>query len=353
MGEGAYVIGATIRDTAAPGGQDDNGHGTHVAGTAGSVDDSKGIVGVSPDVTLHPVKALTAAGVGFVSDVAKGIEHTADRNWDVANLSVGGPETDILREACKDAYNQGVLLVAAAGNSGPCGDCVTYPAAYEPVVAVSATTRDDSLGSFSSTGPEVELAAPRENILSTFLSNTYTSISGTSMACPHVAGAGAQLMANGYDNDDARRRLQSTAENIGLSKNEQGNGLVDVAAALGYDSGDDLDEGVNGGSTPSASIDGVTESETSSPHAEFEVSWSASDDDGDLASAELVLIDDTDGGQEDSESVNIDGASTSDTATLQAKHDDPSGNDYLVSLSVRDEAGNAGSDSDTVTKNNE
>ena len=220
--------------------QDDNGHGTHCAGIADALDNSQGVVGVSTEASLHAVKALTAAGIGFTSDVAAGIEYTADQGWDVGSLSLGGGESDLLKDACAYAHGKGVLLVAAAGNDGPCSDCVSYPAAYDEVIAVSATDENDDLAGFSSTGPEVELAAPGVEILSTYLGGSYTELSGTSMACPHVSGAGGQLMANGYTNTEARDRLASTAEDISLSSNEQGNGLLDVAAALGLDSSGDL-----------------------------------------------------------------------------------------------------------------
>jgi subtilisin len=223
-----------------PAWQDDNGHGTHCAGIADAVDNSQGVVGVSTEATLHAVKVLSSTSVGLTSDVAAGIEYTADQGWDVGSLSLGGGDSAVLKDACTYAYEKGVLLVAAAGNSGPCTDCVGFPAAYEECIAVSATDRNDDLADFSSTGPEVELAAPGVNVYSTFVGNTYTELSGTSMSCPHVAGAGGQLMANGYTNTEARDRLGSTAEDIGLASNEQGNGLLDVAAALGLDSSDDL-----------------------------------------------------------------------------------------------------------------
>jgi len=132
------------------------------------------------------------------------------------------------------------LLVAAAGNSGPCSDCVGYPAAYSEVVAVSSTASDDSLSDFSSTGPEVELAAPGTDIYSSVASNGgYDTFSGTSMACPHVSGAAGQLMADGATNAEARKTLKDNAEDIGLASNESGAGLLDVASALGLDSSDD------------------------------------------------------------------------------------------------------------------
>ena len=223
-----------------PAWQDDNGHGTHCAGIADAVNNSQGVVGVSTEATLHAVKVLSGAGTGLTSDVAAGIEYTADQGWDVGSLSLGGGDADVLKDACDYAYSNGVLLSAAAGNSGPCSDCVSFPAAYQECIAVSATDRNDNLAEFSSTGPEVELAAPGVNVYSTYLAGSYTELSGTSMSCPHVAGAAGQLMANGSTNTKARKQLGSTAEDIGLAANDQGNGLLDVAAALGLDSSDDL-----------------------------------------------------------------------------------------------------------------
>ncbi|MFC7238290.1 S8 family peptidase [Saliphagus sp. GCM10025317] len=216
---------------------DDNDHGTHCAGTADAVDNNEGVVGVSTEATLHAVKVLDKRGSGSFSDIAAGVEYVADQGWDVASLSLGASSgSQTLRDAGQYAYNNGVLLVAAAGNSGPCSDCVGYPAAYPEFIAVSATSEDDSLASFSSTGSEVEIAAPGEDVNSTVPGGGYDTFSGTSMACPHVAGAGGQLMANGYTNTEARQQLKDTAEDIGLSDNEQGSGLLDVAAALGLSS---------------------------------------------------------------------------------------------------------------------
>lgn len=215
---------------------DDNGHGTHCAGSANAVNNSQGVVGVSTNATLHAVKVLTGSGSGSFSDVAAGIEYVADQGWDVASLSLGGGQSSAVTDAVQYAYNRGVLVVAAAGNSGPCSDCVGYPAAEPEAVAVSATNSSDGLAYFSSTGPEVEIAAPGADIYSTYTGGGYSTLSGTSMACPHVSGAGAQLMAQGYTNTEARQRLTDTAEDIGLPSNEQGSGLLDVAAALGLSS---------------------------------------------------------------------------------------------------------------------
>ncbi|WP_416839361.1 S8 family peptidase [Haloferax sp. DFSO52] len=217
---------------------DDNDHGTHCAGIANADDNSQGVKGVSTEATLHAVKVLDKRGSGSFSDIAAGLEYTADQGWDVGSMSLGASSgSQTVKDACAYADNAGVFLVAAAGNSGPCTDCVGYPAAYSECMAVASSASDDSLSGFSSTGPEVEIIAPGTDIYST-VPGGYDTFSGTSMATPHVAGAAGQLMANGYTNTEARSRLKSTAEDIGLASNEQGSGLLDTAAALGYDSSD-------------------------------------------------------------------------------------------------------------------
>ncbi|PSQ17816.1 serine protease, partial [Halobacteriales archaeon QS_8_69_26] len=211
---------------------DDNDHGTHCAGIADAVDNTEGVVGVATEATLHALKVLDSSGSGSFSDIAAAIEYTADQGWDVASMSLGASSgSSTVKDACTYAYENGVLLVGSAGNSGPCSDCVGYPAAYSEVIAVSSTDEDDSLSSFSSTGPEVELAAPGGSIESTVI-NGYDTFSGTSMSCPHVSGAGGHLMAKGYTNKEARQRLKDTAEDIGLGSNEQGAGLLDAENAV-------------------------------------------------------------------------------------------------------------------------
>jgi len=229
LGEGRSFtagVGTTLWD-------DDNGHGTHVAGTVGALDNTEGVIGVAPDVTLHAVKVLNATGAGLTSDIAAGIEWTTDQGYAVGNLSLGGGGTSTLREACQYAEDNGTLLVAAAGNDGPCQDCVSAPARYPECLAVSATTRRDTLAGFSSTGPEVELAAPGNEVYSTYYLQSYATLSGTSMASPHVAGGAAQVVADGTDPIEARQQLKDNAKDIGLSDEEMGAGRLDVAAALG------------------------------------------------------------------------------------------------------------------------
>ena len=221
---------------------DDNGHGTHVAGIAAAVENDEGVVGVAPEAYLYGVKVLDRTGSGYLSDVIAGIEWCIDPNDDgdtsdrmhVINLSLG-TDTDYpeLHAAVDSAWNAGIVLVAAAGNEN--GGPVVYPAAYEEVIAVSATDREDNLASFSSTGPEVELAAPGVDIYSTYKDGEYEALSGTSMAAPHVAGTAALIIALGVtDNSDVRNRLDTTAEDLGAGgwDSEFGYGLVDAYKAV-------------------------------------------------------------------------------------------------------------------------
>ncbi len=217
---------------------DDRGHGTHVAGTIAAEDSNGGVVGVAPDATVHALKVCGGAGGCRSSAIVEAIRHAADQGWDVINLSLGSPrESPALQAAGQYALEAGVFPVAAAGNLGR-PNSVGYPAAYDEFLAVSATDIDDTIAGFSSTGPEVDIAAPGADVCSADVDG-YAVHSGTSMASPHVAGAAATLLADGYSPSEARERLLETAEDLGASDTEQGAGLVDVAAALGYDSGDD------------------------------------------------------------------------------------------------------------------
>lgn len=217
---------------------DDGGHGTHVAGTIAAEDGGGGVVGVAPDATLHALKVCSGRGGCRTSAIVEAIRYAADQGWDVVNLSLGSPaESPALRTAGRYALEAGVVPIASAGNMGA-PDSVGYPAAYDEFLAVSATTIDDGIAEFSSTGPEVDIAAPGASVCSAALDG-HDVKDGTSMASPHVSGATAQLLADGYAPSAARERLLDTAEDLGHPGTHQGAGLVDVAAALGYDSADD------------------------------------------------------------------------------------------------------------------
>lgn len=210
---------------------DDNGHGTHVAGVVAAADNAVGVVGVAPAARLYAVKVLDRWGVGFLSDLVHGLEWCVRERMQVVNLSLGTSlENETFREAVRQAAAAGIVLVAAAGNDGPGGDTVSYPARYPEVVAVAACDRTGRLASFSSRGPQVSLAAPGVDIPSAWPGSEYRTLSGTSMAAPHVAGAAALLLAAqpGADAAQVRRRL------VGAARRVLGNPypLLDAAAAV-------------------------------------------------------------------------------------------------------------------------
>lgn len=223
-----------VRPGRAP--NDDNGHGSHVAGIIAALDNPVGVVGVAPRATLYAVKVLNAAGFGYCSDIIAGMAWAGDNGMKVANMSFGG--SIACQSECETAtavVGQGSLLVAAAGNNY--GGAVDYPGACQNVVAVSATTQADELASFSSVGPEVSLAAPGASINSTYKGSGYKILSGTSMAAPHVSGVAALVFEENlnYTPAQVRGRLESTAECLSgsCSNIQEGHGLVDAAAAVG------------------------------------------------------------------------------------------------------------------------
>ena len=209
----------------------DEHHGTHVAGiVAAGTDNGTGIAGIS-NATLLGVRALDESGSGYTADIADGIQWAADNGADIINLSLGGGGfTETLQKAVSYAHEKGVLLVAAAGNDG---GSVNYPAAYDECMAVSALDPDGALASYSSRGPEIDLAAPGTNVLSTWTDDGYSSLSGTSMAAPVVSGIAALVLSEqDLPNTELRERLKATAMVTGLSDAEQGAGRADAKTAL-------------------------------------------------------------------------------------------------------------------------
>ena len=149
--------------------EDYHGHGTHCAGTVAASLNGRGVVGVAPYAYLYPIKVLSSTGSGNWSWLIAALDWIADKKGArIASMSLGGlGAPQALGDMCQTVYDDGVLLVAAAGNSGGPPDTVGYPAKYDSVVAVSAVDSTDTIASFSSVGPAVEVCAPGVNVLST------------------------------------------------------------------------------------------------------------------------------------------------------------------------------------------
>jgi serine protease len=245
--DGPFTRGTDLAGTRCEGGwnfvedsshaADDHGHGTHVAGTiAQTTNNGMGAAGLAYCATLMPIKVLTKQGFGTVANVAEGIRFAADNGAQVINMSLGGPiKSQILEDAVNHALSKGVVVVAAAGNSGR---RVGWPAAYPGVIAVSATDDKDKIAWFSSRGPEVAIAAPGVSITQQTVCNggrdkceVFGTFNGTSMASPHVAGAVAIVESLGVTSGPAvREALASSAR----SKDEPtlyGAGILDAGAA--------------------------------------------------------------------------------------------------------------------------
>lgn len=236
---------------------DDNGHGTHVAGTIAAIDNSVGVIGAAPLVRIYALKVLGQSGVGSLDAVVSALNWAIDPNGDgntsdhiqVISMSLGSSTGAYsLQLAVDRAYSAGALLVAAAGNHPPGPNSIGYPAAYPSVIAVTAVNSDNVVASFSNYGPEAELAAPGVQILSTTptysnfylrsygVSTNYDYLSGTSMATPHVSGVAALLMSAypALTNYQVRALLDNSAIDLGAAGRDYyyGYGLVDASRAF-------------------------------------------------------------------------------------------------------------------------
>ncbi len=205
---------------------DDNGHGTHVSGTIAAKDDDQGVVGVAPQVDLYGVKVLDQNGSGTFDDVIAGMLWAVENKMEVANMSLGaGRGNQSLADAVEAMRKGGVILIAAAGNSG---GSVGYPAAYPGAIAVAASDAKDTLASFSSRGPSVAVIAPGVAVKSTYMGGGYKTLSGTSMAAPHAAGLTALYVAThqGATPELALAALQAASTKLeGVPDVGQGAGL--------------------------------------------------------------------------------------------------------------------------------
>lgn len=259
---GVNVLGP-FRKTAPKDYNDDNGHGTHVAGIVAALDNTVGVVGVAPNAQLYAVKAFNRQAIGFVSDIVDGIDWCLNNPYgrmDVINMSFGeSGDNASLHQAIETAYQAGIVMVAAAGNDGD--DFIYYPARYSQTIAVSATCSalepgtkykcdssvcimdgEDGLASFSSYATDVAqaqaihlIAAPGQNIMSTWNDGNYYAGNGTSMATPHIVGTAALLIASGVTGtSQVMAILENTAEDLGATGTDSyfGYGLVDAEKAV-------------------------------------------------------------------------------------------------------------------------
>ena len=220
-------------------------HGTHTTGTAGAtINNARGIAGISQH-TILPIKALGSSFFGCTgsqSGLANALKYAADQGAHVSSNSWGGGGVDAtLNDAIQYAHDRGVIHVAAAGNSGPCTNCVSEPwkSKASIVTIVASTTSGDGQSSFSSEGAEIDVSAPGSGILSLCGSSTtcYQNLDGTSMATPHVAGVAALLKARNpsWTFSQVDSQLKNTAVDLGGTgfDHDFGYGRISAAAALG------------------------------------------------------------------------------------------------------------------------
>lgn len=223
---------------------DNNGHGTHVAGTIAAVEDGKGVVGMAPLVSLLILKVLDSSGGGGYQNLINAINYALE--WQgpegqkvrILSMSLGGETDDpALHTAIVQAVDAGVLVVCAAGNTGQVER--QFPGGYNEVVGVGAVDFDKKLAAFSTMNKEIDVVAPGVGILSTYPDNRYAVLSGTSMATPHIAGAAA-LIINQCEQDFERTlteteiyaQLCKRTSALGYKKIKEGNGFLDLT--VGY-----------------------------------------------------------------------------------------------------------------------
>ncbi|MDD1779252.1 MAG: S8 family serine peptidase [Candidatus Helarchaeota archaeon] len=220
---------------------DNDGHGTHVSGIIAAVSNAIGICGVAPNVKILPIKIIEFES-GSLNVLADAIDYAVTMGADIISMSIGtdspGPFEGVINIAITAAYLAGVVLVAAAGNDGL--PSVSYPAWNSLVIAVAATNPANGHASYSNTGTEVDIAAPGGDssgtIISTYKNESYRSMGGTSMACPHVSGAIALMLQWNSTLTPAEvwARLNETAIDLGTPgrDDEFGAGLVNIAGIL-------------------------------------------------------------------------------------------------------------------------
>ena len=213
------------------------GHGTHVAGIIAANGNNNTIVGVAPWANLYILKAIDRSGSGKVSWVINAINYAVEKKVDIISMSLGMPINDPkLEKAIKYAVNNNILVVCAAGNEGD-GNAnnfeYSYPASYVDVISVGAVNQKGVPANFSNSNLVVDLVAPGVDIISTYPNNQFASLSGTSMAAPHVSGSLALLknwsreeFQRDLTQEEIYAQLIKHTKNLGYPRTVQGNGLI-------------------------------------------------------------------------------------------------------------------------------
>lgn len=237
---------------------DDNGHGTHVGGiVAAAYNNDVGTAGVCNGCSIMPVKVLDENNSGDWFAVAQGIVYAADLGADIINLSLGAVQpSNTIEQAIKYAQTSGALIVAAAGNAG--SDKPFYPAAFDGVIAVSATSMNNAAWTLSNYGEYITVTAPGDNIFSTAINkddstsggeNGLSTRSGTSMAAPYVAGLAGLLLSQDPNRSahELTNIIIKTATDLGNDGYDKqfGYGLINVSAALNHDQNSGNIQGVS------------------------------------------------------------------------------------------------------------
>ncbi|WP_265416563.1 S8 family peptidase [Alkalihalobacillus deserti] len=229
--------------------EDYNGHGTHVCGTIAATQNDVGVIGVAPKAKLLVLKVLGGQGYGDTKWVTEGVRYAI--KWRgpngervrVISMSLGGKEKDItLHKAVQEAVQNDVLVVCAAGNEGDGNDETdefAYPGSLPEVVQVGSVNLQGEISRFSNTNCHIDLVAPGEEVLSTYLNNEFAVLSGTSMAAPHVSGAVALIIEQGekeferpFTEAEIWAQLIKRTVSLNYSRRSQGNGLIKLATGL-------------------------------------------------------------------------------------------------------------------------
>jgi len=228
--------------------KDENGHQTHCVGIICAKNNEVGMVGVAPKAKVICVKALGKSGGGNYNGLAAALDYAIKVKPDIVSMSLGGGSpSNLLHEKIKTLYKMNIPVICAAGNTGSGG--VNWPAAFEETIAVAAHDRYGKIANFSSRGEKVEWAAPGVGIYSTFINNIYRSLSGTSMACPFIAGVVALMLSKHKKQEKTENKndcqtveqirehlLKYTKDKGEIGRdNDWGYGIIDVEKLIGGD----------------------------------------------------------------------------------------------------------------------